>query len=252
MPPQQQLQASKETEPARRGSGRARRKAAQEQATRRRQFLWLGGAIGAAVLVAIVLILLNRPQSAGAPIVAAAPLPASIPVNGTTMGAANAPISIVEWGDYQCPSCGLFAREIAPRLITDYVEPGHATLQFRDFAFLGPESLRAAEAAACADDQSAFWRYHDTLYANQHGENQNAFSDARLKEIARTLQLDTAEFNRCLDSGEKQSAVDQSIAAARAQGINSTPSIFIDGTKIDDWSNWDGIKAILDADLKKG
>jgi protein-disulfide isomerase len=251
MAPQQQLQSRKEAEPARRTSGRARRKAAQEQAARRKQLLWLGGAIGAAVLVAIVLVLLNRPQGAGAPIVAAAALPASIPVDGTTMGAADAPISIVEWGDYQCPGCGMFAREIAPRLISDYVEPGHAKFEFRDFAFLGPESLRAAEAAACAGDQGAFWRYHDTLYANQHGENQNAFSDARLKEMARILQLDTAEFNRCLDSGGKQGAVDQSVAEARSQGIDSTPSVFINGTKLDDWSNWDGVKAILDADLKK-
>jgi protein-disulfide isomerase len=205
-----------------------------------------------AILIAAALILLNRPQSTGAPIVAAAPLPASIPINGSTMGAANAPVSIVEWGDYQCPGCGMFAREIAPRLITDYVEPGRVRFEFRDFAFLGPESLQAAQAAACAGDQNAYWAFHDTLYANQHGENQNAFSDARLKEMARTLQLDTSEFNRCLDSGETSGAVQKSVADAREQGINSTPSIFIDGKTIDDWSNWVAMKAAIDADLAKG
>jgi protein-disulfide isomerase len=236
----------------RRESGRARRKTEQEQAARRNKLFWLGGAVAVAVLAALVLIVLNRPQGGGAPIVAAAPLPASIPLAGNTMGAKDAPVSIVEWGDYQCPSCGAFAREIAPRVVTDYVEPGKVQFTFRDFAFLGPESLRAAEAVACAADQNAFWPFHDTLYANQHGENQNAFSDARLKEMARTQQLDSDKFNRCLDSGEKQSAIEQSAAEARSQGINSTPSIFVNGAKVGNWSDWDALKALIDQQASKG
>lgn len=239
------------TRSERRDSGRARRKSEQEQAARRKQLLWIGGAVGVALLVALGLILLNRPQEGSAPIVAAAPLPASIPLDGSTMGAKDAPVTIVEWGDYQCPGCGAFARQIAPRIVADYVEPGTAQFTFRSFAFLGPESLRAAEAVACAADQDAFWPFHDTLYANQQGENQNAFSDDRLKEMARMLQLDTAAFNRCLDSGEKRAAVEQSAAEARAQGINSTPSIFVNGTLVDNWSNWDNVKALIDEHARK-
>jgi protein-disulfide isomerase len=235
----------------RRESGRARRKAAQEQSDRRKQLLWLGGAVAVALVVALALILLNRPQSIGAPIVAAAPFPPSIPSTGTILGAADAPVAIVEWGDYQCPGCGIFAREVAPRLIAEYVEPGQASFAFRDFSFLGEESFRAAEAAACAADQGAYWPFHDTLYANQRGENQNAFSDVRLKEIAKVLSLDTAAFNSCLDSGEKRAQVEQSAADAREQGINSTPSLFIDGTRVEDWRNWETVKAALDAALAK-
>ncbi len=104
MPPQSPEQPVPERGRAsraeRRTSGRAQRKIAEEQAARRRQFMFLGAAVAAALVVALVLILVNRPRDAGAPVVAAAPLPPSIPVAGMTMGAEDAPITIVEWGDY--------------------------------------------------------------------------------------------------------------------------------------------------------
>jgi protein-disulfide isomerase len=248
MPAQSQAQQQ-----GRKDSGRAQRRAAEEQAIRRKQFFWLGGAVAVALLVALALILLNRPQAQdiGAPIVAAAPLPPAVPASGTIVGAQDAPVAIVEWGDYQCPGCGIFAREVAPRLIAEYVEPGLASFEFRDFSFLGEESFRAAEAAACAGDQGAYWPYHDTLYANQRGENQNAFSDVRLKEIAKILSLDVDAFNRCFDSGEKRAQIEQSAADARERGINSTPSLFIDGTRVEEWRNWETVKSALDAALAK-
>src|SRR4051812_34535140 len=173
-----------------RGSGRSQRRAAAEQATRRKQLLILGGAVAAAVVVALVLIFLNRPQPAGAPIQVAAALPATIPVKGQTMGQANAPITITEWGDYNCPHCQEFARSVETSLVSQYVEPGKVKFEFRDYPFLGDSATRAAEAASCAADQNAFWQYHDTLYLNQ--SSANAFTDARLKQIAATLGLDTA------------------------------------------------------------
>ncbi len=255
MPPQTpnptEPEPSRRSSPERRMTGRAERKVAVEQAARRKRLSWLIGAVVAAVVVAGVLILVNRPQSGGSPIVTAAPLPASIAFSGRTMGDPAAPVSVVEWGDYQCPGCGIFAQEVAPRLVDEYVEPGLIQFAFRDFAFLGKESIREAEAAACAADQSAFWSYHDTLYTNQRGENLNAFSDERLKQIAATLNLDTGAFNACLDSGEKQAAVDQSSADARAQDITSTPSLFVNGTKVDDWRTWETVKQTIDAELAK-
>lgn len=104
MPPQSQDQAGPDR--PRRGradsemSSRQKRKLAAEKAERQKRLLLIGGAAAAAVVVAVFLVLLNRPQPAGSPIFAADPLPASIPVEGTVMGAADAPISVVEWGDY--------------------------------------------------------------------------------------------------------------------------------------------------------
>jgi hypothetical protein len=93
-------EAAKERSAERRLSGRAQRRAAQEQAERRKQLALVGSAIGVALLVALILILLNRPPDIGAPIVAAEPLPASIPVEGRTMGDPNAPVTLTEWGDF--------------------------------------------------------------------------------------------------------------------------------------------------------
>ena len=134
-----------------------------------------------------------------------------------------------------------------PQLVSDYVEPGIVRFEFHDYAFRGPEAVRAAEAAACAADQGAYWRFHDTLYLNQSGPN--SFTDARLKQMAETLGLDTGTFNQCLDSGEKKAAVEASIAEAQAQGIDSTPTIIINGTEIAEWHDYNAVKQAIDAEL---
>ena len=137
-----------------------------------------------------------------------------------------------------------------PQLVSEYVEPGAIRFEYRDYAFRGPEAVRAAEAAACAADQGAYWRYHDTLFLNQSGPN--SFSDARLKQMAETLGLDTGAFNNCLDSGEKREAVEQSIAEAQAQGIDSTPTLFVNGTEIAEWHDFNAVKQAIDAELAQG
>ena len=109
-----------------------------------------------------------------------------------------------------------------PLLISEYVEPGTVQSVFRDYAFLGEQSVRVAEAAACAAEQGAYCRYHDSLILNQTGPT--SFVDNRLKQMAAALGLDTAAFNSCLDSGEKRAAVEASIAEGREQGVDSTPS----------------------------
>jgi protein-disulfide isomerase len=210
----------------------------------------LFGAALAALIVGGFLIFLNRPQTPSADIVAAAPLPAAIPTDGMTMGMADAPVQIVEWGDYQCPACGILARSIEPQLVSEFVAPGKATFEFRNFAFLGEESQRAAAAAVCAEQQDAFWPFHDTLYANQHGENQGAFSDERLRTVATELGLDMAAFSSCLDDGSTAEAVAASTAAAREQGVDATPWLTVNGTRVENWQDWATLAAAIDAAAK--
>jgi protein-disulfide isomerase len=136
---------------------------------------------------------------------------------------------------------------VKPQLVSEYVEPGIVQFEYRDYAFRGPEAVRAAEAAACAADQGAYWRFHDTLFLNQSGPN--SFSDARLKQMAETLELDTTAFNQCLDSGEKRAGVEASIAEAQAQGVDSTPTIFINGTEVAEWHDFNAVKQAIDAEL---
>jgi protein-disulfide isomerase len=207
----------------------------------------LGSAIGVALLIALVVFLVTRPQDVGPPVLAAEPLPESIPVAGMSMGPEDAPVTVVEWGDFTWPGCKEFTRAVKPQLVSNYVEPGIVRFEFHDYAFRGPEAVRAAEAAACAADQGAYWRFHDTLYLNQSGPN--SFTDARLKQMAETLGLDTGTFNQCLDSGEKKAGVEASIAEAQAQGIDSTPTIIINGTEIAEWHDYNAVKQAIDAKL---
>ena len=80
-------------------------------------------------------------------------------------GNANAPVTLIEYGDYQCPYCGEFFSQTEPQIVANYVTPGKVRMVFRNFAFLGPESIAAAEAADCAEDQNKLWAYHDALYS---------------------------------------------------------------------------------------
>jgi protein-disulfide isomerase len=135
---------------------------------------------------------------------------------------------------------------VKPPLVSEYVESGAVRFEFRDAPIVSPLSPRVAEAAACAADQGAYWRYHDTVFLNQAPAN---FTDDRLKAMAETVGLDMAAFNRCLDSGAKRAEVEQSAAEARQEGITSTPSVFINGTKIEEWYSWESVQQAIDAEL---
>ncbi len=149
--------------------------------------------------------------------------------NLPVLGNADAKISIVEFGDYQCPFCGLFFHQVEPILRDQYIKNGQAKMVWRDFAFLGPESFWAAEAARCANDQDRFWQYHDLLFNRQKGENEGAFSKDNLKKFAGELGLDQADFDACLDSGQYTPAVKDDTDYGRSVGVNGTPTTYING-----------------------
>jgi len=104
-------------------------------------------------------------------------------------GDTNAPVTIVLYVDFQCPFCGKFFKDTEQTVLADYIKAGKVKLVSRDFAFLGDESLKAAEAARCAADQGKFWEYHDYLFTHQKGENQGNFSNLNLKTYAQALKL---------------------------------------------------------------
>lgn len=144
-------------------------------------------------------------------------------------GDASAPVTIVEFSDFQCPFCGRFTRETAPLIEETYIQSGKVRFGYVHFAFLGPESLWAAQAAECAADQNSFWAYHDLLFQRQAGENQGAFNKENLKVFAEELGLDTTAFNECLDSGKYAEVVAADASLARSLGISVTPTFWING-----------------------
>jgi protein-disulfide isomerase len=219
----------------------AERRAARKQAAiarkqrERRRNLMIGGAVLAIAIVAL-LIFVNRPDDNDAVEIDFA----SIPSNGTVLGNSAATVQIVEYADYQCPFCAQFASDVFPQIVSDFVEPGLVTYQFQVFPFLGGddltnpdnESVQAAEASMCALDQGKFWEYNELLFERHDGENQGAFANDNLKAFAGELGLDTATFNTCLDSGQHQQEVLDQFASDSAAGIDSTPTIFINGQSI--------------------
>lgn len=147
-------------------------------------------------------------------------------------GDPNAPITMIEFGDFQCPFCGRYASDTHPQVEEQYIKSGKVRFGFVNFAFLGSESTWAAEAAECASDQNKYWEYHDKLYNSQSGENQGAFNKDNLKKFAQDLGLDTQTFNDCLDSGKYTSLIQGDTSASSALGVQSTPTFLINGQPV--------------------
>lgn len=151
------------------------------------------------------------------------------------LGNDQAKITLTVYEDFQCPYCGMFFRDTEGVIIDNYVKTGKVKFIYRDFAFLGPESIKAAEAARCAGDQGKFWEYHDYLFNHQNGENQGAFADSNLKSFAKILSLNTYSFNQCLDSGKHGQEVNDSATIGKNAEVKGTPKGFIlkDGKIVD-------------------
>lgn len=196
------------------------------------------GSIVLAVVVVGVLILANRPGGDGPSGEAYAPV-ARAQAAGRIEGDPGAPVTIVEYADYQCPICGRYDREYAPAIRAEFIETGVASFEFRNFAFLGPESIQAAEAAECAADQGFFLEYHDILFQKQSGENKGAFDEEHLGDFAREIAqahpdrpFDTATFDSCLASGAKRELVQTQTAEGTQLGVQATPTFLINGQGI--------------------
>jgi protein-disulfide isomerase len=156
----------------------------------------------------------------------------TVPIAERSKGQANAPVTIVEYADLQCPQCARFSLATEPQIEQAYIATGIARIEFRHFAFLGQESQQAAEASECAAEQGSFFRYRDALYANQRGENKGAFKDDRLIALAGGVGLDQSAFSACLESDRHAARVHQQTEQGRALGVEGTPTFFINGTRV--------------------
>jgi len=165
------------------------------------------------------------------------------------LGSSDAKVTIIEFADFQCPFCGRFQETVYTQLKKDYIDTGKASFVYQDFAFLGDESVIAAEAAKCAGDQGKFWEYHDYLFTHQKGENEGAFAAKNLKSFAKILQLNTVVFNKCLDSRVYEKAVEQETEAGRAVGISGTPTVIINGKVLVGALPYESFKEAIDEAL---
>jgi protein-disulfide isomerase len=142
-----------------------------------------------------------------------------------SLGSADAPVVMIEYGDFQCTFCGRFAREVEPELRDRYVESGTLRMEWRDFPYLGPGSVDAALAARAAQEQGKFWEYHDLLYRNQSG----GFPEDKLVILAREAGLDAQRFESDLASARYEQAVAEDFQEGQQSGISGTPTFVING-----------------------
>ena len=228
--------SSPSTRPLRRERRAARLAARREQArTPVRPPRRFGiGAITVASLVAGLLfvgaaLVLNRPATPDLTVVRAV-APTGIATSGRTLGAEDAPVVIDLYEDFQCPACARWGENIFPGLVSNELAAGTVRIVFHGFAFLGPESKGAEQAAWAAEQQGRFWDMWATLYANQGlRENAGAFDRDRLIAMADVLGLDPVAFAADLDSPDAARSVQAGVAAAAAAGVNSTPTLIVDG-----------------------
>ena len=143
------------------------------------------------------------------------------------LGNPSAPVTIVEFGDYQCSQCYNWFQNTKPQIIENLIDTGKANLVFVDLAFIGRDSIPAAAATYCAEEQGKYWEYHHLLYSSQQGIDDGWANSERLKAFAFSLDLDMEMFNSCVDSGKFSKRVQFNTAEAGKQGATSTPTFFI-------------------------
>ena len=170
------------------------------------------------------------------------------------LGNPNAPITMVEFGDYQCTFCSKFFHETENPIITNYIKTGKVKVLFKDFIILGQDSRNAANAAHCANDQRLFWEYHSMLYNNWAGENTGWADLAHLHEFANTLGLDMDVFSTCMSDLKWNELVNLSNKDGQKLGVSGTPTFFVidqnnDVIKIVGAQHYDVFKQIFDSVL---
>lgn len=207
------------------------------------------------VLEALATAQANQPEAAPESVVQATPAAnpdAPVDMGSFALREANrkgdpaAPITIVEFSDFQCPFCRRAYDQVLPQIVRDYVDTGKATLVYKHTAFLGPESSWAAVAAECAADQNRFWDFHNLLFNRQNGENQGAFSKDKLLSFAAELKLDLTQFEPCLNNDETLARVQADTQEGRQAGVTGTPTFFINGRKIAGAQPYDRFRAIIE------
>ena len=151
------------------------------------------------------------------------------------LGSESAPITIVEFGDYQCEACYAWFHNTRDTLIDNYIETGKAKLIFVDLPFLGRDSPIAAQASYCAEDQGQYWEYHTMLYTFQDGHPDSGWADRdRLNSFAFSLDMNIDEFDECMDSSKYKNRVKANYDEAVKNRVQSTPTFIIiseDGKK---------------------
>lgn len=172
------------------------------------------------------------------------------------LGSSDATVTMIEFGDYQCFYCNRFFHNTESEIVKNYVDTGKVKIIFKDFTIIGQDSVNAAHASHCANEEGKFWEYHDTLYNHWTGENNGWASSDNLLEFAKQVGLDEASFKECMSDERYTAVIEQSNSDARTLGITGTPAFFVIGsdnavTKIGGAQPYEVFEKIFESQLKK-
>jgi len=206
----------------------ARERAERARETRTRR-LWRLGAVAAAaaVLVAGAIAVSSGGGAKPAPPANTSSLLAGIPEHRGVLGDPNAPVTVTEYVDLQCPICARAAQSTVPALIRDDVRAGKVKLAVRTLHFLGPDSVRAARVAAGAEHQGRLWPFLEAFYARQGAENSGYVTDGFLREVSKAAGVDAAEALGQADSAFATGRLDRANADAARMGVSGTPTLTV-------------------------
>jgi protein-disulfide isomerase len=163
-------------------------------------------------------------------------------------GGDKAPVTLMEFSDFQCGFCRKFWQATLPQLDKKYFQTARVRFVYRHAAILSQYSAAAAEASECAGEQGKFWPFHDKLFAA--AGDPLAFRAARLKEYARDLGLKTAEFNRCLDAEKYSKKVEEQTALGTYLGVRGTPTFMLNGRLLVGAQPLDVFEQAIETELK--
>ena len=152
--------------------------------------------------------------------------------DASALGSSDAPVTLIEFGDYQCAACHKFHTDTEDLILTNLVKTGKVKFLFRDFPILDlprdNASTLASEASYCAADQGKYWQYHDKLYNSWQGENTGWITKANLTQFAINVGIkNIKKFSQCLDSGKYAAVVGDNFNLARSIGLAATPSFVL-------------------------
>ncbi len=162
-------------------------------------------------------------------------------------GDKNAPITMIEFSDFECPFCGRWFQQTFPAIDEKYIKTGKVKLVYRDFPLnFHTQAQKAAEASECADEQGKFWPMHDKLFNEGVQGGVEGF-----KKYAKDIGLDTGKFNKCLDSGQMAAEIRKDLADGGRYGVSGTPGFFINGVKVVGAQPFQVFEQVIEAELKK-
>ncbi|MBI3752200.1 MAG: thioredoxin domain-containing protein [Chloroflexi bacterium] len=206
--------------------------------------------IGAVLIGAVIVVFASGILNGGSKNLVTPPTSyAGITQTDESAGAANAPVVIEIFSDFQCPACKLFVQSDLPGLLTDFVRPGLVRIESKDIDIIdrgsGTESLRLAVGAACAAEQGKYWDFHDLVFWNQGRENRGDHSDEFIARIATAAEVEMTAWSSCITRTDLAQQVATRTTEAAAAGINSTPTLRINGKALSGVPTYDQLHTLI-------